>query len=325
MFSIIIPLYNSSDVLPQLIDTLKNQSCKDFEVIFIDDSSSDNTINVFEGLKKNIDFSYIILTNDSNKGPGISRNYCLKKVTKQYVLFLDADDRIAKDTIKLLKQTIIEQKNPDAVIFDYYMIFNKNKVKCNTVLNSNEGFITPENAILYASGATWCKVYKMDIIQKFKIRFPEMRTKEDFVFNKIALSYCKTIFYYKQNLYEYIINSTSVMNTTKLTGEYNAKKAFDILDDCINIKYKSTLTMLKTKEYLFASVQSMVRMGLTSKQILNFINEYDRKNTNWYDCISQYRSDLYVSTILRLIKARKIHIVMAMIHIKDFIKKHITK
>lgn len=324
-FSIIVPLYNCQNILEQLFDTLTNQTCKDFEVIFIDDCSCDDTINKFNKFKDKINFEYQLLMNCENKGPGISRNLCLEQANGQYIFFLDSDDCINVDTLEKINKTIIENDTPDAVLFDYFTVYKQRKIKCNTIFNFHEGFVSSENAMIYSTGATWCKVYKLGIIKDNNVFFPDMRTKEDFVFNKIALSFCKTIFYLKDNLYEYVVNSDSVMNTTKLLGEANAKKAFDILEKKIDKKYSKAISILKIKEYLFGTLQSMVRMRKRNIEIKNFIDKYEEQNPGWKMLIHTHKFDIFTTLILKLTSKRAVPAMVFIILFKDKIKKHFIK
>lgn len=324
-FSIIIPLYNCRFAVRQLLHNLMNQTYKDFEVIFIDDCSKDETINELKKYKDKISFEYNLLVNHENKGPGVSRNLCMEQATGQYVFFLDSDDSIDITTLEKISKTIISNNFPDAVLFDYFMVFKDKKIRRNTVYNLKEGFVGKENAIIYSTGSTCCKVYNLDVLKDNNIYFPDMRTKEDFVFNKIALSFCNKIFYCKEPLYNYIVNSSSIMNTTKLVGELTAKKAFDIIEKQIGKKYNNVISALKTKEYLFGVIQSMVRMKESNKEINMFINAYEEQNSEWYKDFGKYKFDLFTTIILKMAKKRMALLITCAILLKDLLKNHLMR
>ena len=92
--SVIIPTYNSSNTIGRLIHSLINQDFKDFEIIFIDDKSKDNTLEIIKNTIKNKNLSYQIILNKSNKGPGYSRNIGIKFSKGKYLVFVDSDDII---------------------------------------------------------------------------------------------------------------------------------------------------------------------------------------------------------------------------------------
>lgn len=318
-FSVIIPLYNCESSLCSLFDTLNKQQGENFDVIFVEDKSSDKTLDKFEKNKHHIKFKYQLIKNAANYGPGISRNIGLEHSIGKYIVFLDSDDTISAETMQLLTNIINECNSPDAIIFDYYMVCSNKKIKCDTIPNADEGFIKTNDAIIYMTGATWCKVYKSEIIKQHNIKFPDMRTKEDFVFNKIALSYCETIYYKKVYLYNYIVNTNSVMNTTKLSGQKNAKKAFEIVERKINRKHFTAIEKLKVYEYLFASVQSMLRMKKSSQCIKSFIGEFETETPSWYE--QKNKLNNYTDIFLYFVKKRNILLLRIMIGVKDILKK----
>lgn len=95
--SIIIPYYNQSFYLLEAIDSVLNQSLKDFEIIVIDDGSTDDPAGLYEKLENNTN---IFLYKQNNQGAAAARNLGVNKATKEYLAFLDADDLWFADKIK---------------------------------------------------------------------------------------------------------------------------------------------------------------------------------------------------------------------------------
>ena len=92
--SIIIPTYNSSNTIERTIHSVLSQDFKDYEIIFVDDASEDDTVNsIFETLdgKK---VSYQLIVNKHNKGPAYSRNRGIKASKGRYLVFIDSDDLV---------------------------------------------------------------------------------------------------------------------------------------------------------------------------------------------------------------------------------------
>ena len=103
--SVIIPTYNRSSVLSRAIDSVLRQSFRDFELIVVDDGSTDNTKNLIEQYSDQITYIY-----QDNKGVSAARNLGLKHATGEWVAFLDSDDEWKKK--KLEKQIAFIEKNP---------------------------------------------------------------------------------------------------------------------------------------------------------------------------------------------------------------------
>ena len=103
--SVIIPTYNRSSVLSRAIDSVLRQSDRDFELIVVDDGSTDNTKNLIEQYSDQITYIY-----QDNEGVSAARNLGLKHATGEWVAFLDSDDEWKKK--KLEKQIAFIEKNP---------------------------------------------------------------------------------------------------------------------------------------------------------------------------------------------------------------------
>lgn len=318
-FSVIVPLYNCESTLGSLFEMLNNQQGDNFEVVFVEDKSSDNTLEVFEKNKHRIKFEYQIITNSVNSGPGISRNAGIKNASGKYITFLDSDDLFEDGTIDTLTRVIADNGYPDAVLFDYSMVYGRKTIKCDTIPNFREGFVSTDDAIMYSTGSMCCKVYKSEIIKNNCVRFPDMRTKEDFVFNKIALSHCETIYYKKMHLYDYIVNTNSVMNTTELRGKEVAKKAFEMIQTQMNPQYTGSLKILKIKEYFFGSLQSMLRLRESKKSIVGFIDEFEAEFPDWNEHVDKFGK--YIRFFLYHAKRRNIFLLRVIMHVKYILKK----
>lgn len=319
--SVIIPFYNSEKVVENVIAQLNVQKSTDFEAILIDDCSKDNTYEMLTALRNKMRFKHKILRNENNQGPGITRNKAIANAVGEYITFMDCDDIIDSEAIEILINTINEKNNPDAVIFDYYMIFKNIKIKCSNIKNFSEGFLSAENAILYSAVAVWGKVYKRNLIEKYSLQFPDMRIAEDLVFNKVILSYCDKIYYLKQNLYSYIQNFQGLMHTTCFFDNSNILNAFDLLEKQINPVYKYTLCLIEIKEYLFGGVQTYIREKKNNKEIKDFIDKFEERNSDWYKRSRACRFGRFIKLMLYNIKNKNILIMRFVVNTKDMLKK----
>ena len=90
--SVIVPTYNSSNTIERLIHSLSNQIFKDFDIVFIDDCSSDDTVDTIRKALENTNIKYQLLINESNRGPGYSRNRGIEKANGDYIIFIDSDN-----------------------------------------------------------------------------------------------------------------------------------------------------------------------------------------------------------------------------------------
>ena len=108
-FSIIIPAYNAENSIQKSIDSILNQTYNNYEIIVVNDGSTDNTINLIE---KN---SKIKIINQKNLGVSSARNTGIENAKGDFIAFIDADDYIEKNYLEEFNN-IIEKYNPDLII-----------------------------------------------------------------------------------------------------------------------------------------------------------------------------------------------------------------
>lgn len=113
--SIIMPVYNAEEYLKRSIDSVIKQSCVDWELIVIDDGSTDNSLEILRDYEKKHENIKVI--HQDNQGPGLTRNNGVKCALGEYVSFIDADDYVDEDYVKILLNAV-SNFNADVVFFD---------------------------------------------------------------------------------------------------------------------------------------------------------------------------------------------------------------
>lgn len=132
LVSIITPMYNSEKYIGITIESALNQTYEDWEMIIVDDCSSDSSPQIVKEYAKNDERIKYIKT-DSNKGVSNARNIALKMAKGKFISFLDSDDIWNKD--KLKKQVEFMKKNRCAISFTAYELIDENNEKLNKIIN----------------------------------------------------------------------------------------------------------------------------------------------------------------------------------------------
>jgi glycosyltransferase involved in cell wall biosynthesis len=114
-FSIIIPSYNRGHILSETINSIIEQSHDDFEIILVDDGSTDNTKEIIEVLMKSENRLKYVYQNNSERS--IARNNGIKNACGQYICFLDSDDLFEKTHLENLYNSILDKSSPIALFF----------------------------------------------------------------------------------------------------------------------------------------------------------------------------------------------------------------
>lgn len=121
--SVVIPVYNSEEYIERCVNSLLEQTYQNLELIFVDDCSTDNSIELLRRVVDNsnqIGVRTVIAGNEVNSGPGRSRMVGAEYATGEFVIFIDSDDWFEKDMIASMVGTM-ERYHADAVFCDYFM------------------------------------------------------------------------------------------------------------------------------------------------------------------------------------------------------------
>ena len=190
--SIIVPAYNVEKYIRRCIDSILEQTYENFELLLVDDGSTDSTFDILNEYKKKD--SRVRVFHKKNGGQGSARNVALNNITGDYIGFVDSDDYIKKDMYQVLLENIIKYDCDIAicgVINDH--IFKKKEFKYYSGIEvfENENIIKAYYKTPYIGNMIWNKLYKAQLWNK--IRFPEIRSREDIaILYKVYFS-CKKI------------------------------------------------------------------------------------------------------------------------------------
>lgn len=318
--SIVIPCYNSFSLMNECLNSLEKQTFKNFEVIIIDDCSTDDTYEQLNNYRKNSKLNVKLFRNSKNIGPGPSRNFGIKVAMGKYITFLDSDDYLATDCLQRIIY-LINKYQCDCVIFDYFIKQNNHVIKRSTISKNISGIIDKSDALVYSSGSTCGKVYTTNLLIKYDITFTNHKRNEDMPFTKCAISVCNKIYYYNYPLYYYVMQPYSLMHDFNLLDEKNAIQAFDIIERRLKSNYKFEIEAIFVKEYIYSTTLTLIKKKLPVLQVKRHIDECFRR---YPACASNKfvkAYPKYLRVCFWLIKHKAIKVLQLVVYIKELIKK----
>ncbi len=195
--SIIVPAYNKQEFIYDTLESCRNQTYSDFEVIIIDDCSTDNTISkIKEFTTRNDTLEIKLFKNEENKGVSYSRNYGILEAAGKYVLFLDADDILHPDALSLLYEAVLTYKGD--IIFSQREYFT-GKYNSDNELNHNQ---FPMKEMSSPPQCITGGIIQKEIIDQYKLHFePELNNGEDTLFAATLFCFSNNKFYLCYPLY----------------------------------------------------------------------------------------------------------------------------
>ena len=319
-FSIIIPCYNCFHLMKGALESLENQTFQDFEVLIIDDSSTDDSFEKLKQYQQSSKLNMALFQNAQNLGAGRTRNIGLQNATGKFVTFMDADDLIENNMLEVLNQ-IFESEKADCVIFDYFLKTKNNLLKQKSLFKVPKGQVSKSDALIYSTGSTWGKAYLLNKIKNNKIEFPNLIRGEDMPFNKLAISVCDVIYYCNKPLYYYIENKESLMHNDKLLNEQYAIEAYALLENKLKDEYYHEIEAIFLKEYLYATTMTLVAKKVKAKQIKKHIQECLKRYPNVYQNEAIEGMTTYQKLCLIAIRLKIVWLMKIVLLLKRFIKK----
>lgn len=220
--SIIVPVYNGERYFTDCIQSILVQSFTDIEVIVINDGSTDSSLSLIKRYAQND--SRIVVINQKNKGVSAARNAGLSKARGDYIMFVDADDYIArKDALELLIDFAKENGNPEVVCFR--RVGDTRGRKAPSGYSKLNDSIIGRMIVDETINTLWDKLYKKSIIKENSIKFPVgIRMAEDLLFNVQYFREAKTIGFFDEELYYYRED-----NQESATKKYMPNKYDDLM------------------------------------------------------------------------------------------------
>ncbi len=292
-YSFIVPVYNTEKYLKKCLDSLFNQTYKNFEVIVINDGSPDNSKDIL--LKYAKKYDNLKLIDQQNQGLSVARNNGVKSAAGQYLIFIDSDDYVEK---KLLEE--VDKKIGDNEVLRYQIITEDEKGK-NKIEYLEESFETKKGNLALKEitnfnfvETAWCYVFERKFYLKNKFMFKKGVLHEDFGLIPYIIYKADKVCCINYLGYHYIQREGSIMSAKSY--DKVIKKSYDILE-----MYKDIRKKIKSKDCNYDNYLLSYMANSVIKKAKD-LNEKDRKE--YIKDLKQLNilNDILINTFARKIK-----------------------
>ena len=225
--SVLLPVYNVEKYLPACLQSLQKQTFQDFEIVAINDGSTDRSLAILEEYAKT-DKRLRVLS-QKNEGIACVRNRLLDEATGEYFIFVDSDDWIKEDCLQLLYERA-QQTNAD-IVQGWYQEYNEytNSYKnCDDLYHQYHGPMPPKTSKDRFKAArsylqVWGRLVRLSLVQQYHLRCLPSKVAEDAFLSMLLYQYASKIEFLEQYIAFYRrSNATSLSKKTR-------KMAFDIV------------------------------------------------------------------------------------------------
>lgn len=210
-FSIITPIFNVSRFISRGLDCILSQDFRDFELILVDDGSSDASPQMCD--RAAADDPRIRVIHQENAGVGVARNTGLDAARGEYILFCDIDDLMLPGALSIL-HALLYRQHPDLLVFSYEeydtltgrttpLRFHPARYQSNKELR--DGWLDNLSGLRFNNGFVWNKAYRRDFIKEHKLHFEPLRLQENEVFNLTLYPLVRSTLVSDTILYRYFV------------------------------------------------------------------------------------------------------------------------
>lgn len=235
--SIIVPCYNVESYISETLDSLVNQNFENYEIICINDGSTDHTQDIlrkYESHNKNIS-----VISQQNCGIGQSRNTGIKAAQGKYLFYVDGDDLVEEDCLKVLFHQM-EKNNLDIIYFSAESFYDTHELEeMFSEFKNNYGHKAEENRI-YTGKEIFVKfrededyivspslqMIRREFLRESNILFPDMRIHEDNIYTFQTMIHARRCMCLDQVLYRRRVRSNSLMTSKK---QMERLQAYDLI------------------------------------------------------------------------------------------------
>lgn len=216
-FSVLIPAYNVERFIDKCLLSVLNQIYTNFEVVIIDDGSTDKTLEICQKYQDNDD--RIVVFHQENRGISYTRNKLLEIARGEWVIFIDADDYVKDDLLLRMHSSIKDNRNAEVIVCDYICMEKDNSFKIRKEpFNDKTEYLNKLLCWNSINTALWAKAIKRTFIVEYGIKFEkDITLGEDLCFISRLFYYAREIIYLPQALY--VWNRTNINSITS-QGKY---------------------------------------------------------------------------------------------------------
>ena len=295
--SIIIPCYNAERCLKQCLNSVFSQTIDNYEVICVNDGSTDNTLRILEEYQQL--HTNMRVFSQENAGLSCARNSGLEIACGEYIGFVDSDDFIEKNMFEKMLNRALETDSD--VVISNPRIYEDNTGKTWPFRNMLDffhlyqigGFCPKDNPLVFSLIGPWDKIYKHSLLKEQKIKFIPHRIYEDMPWTFEVLCYAKKVSVVKECLYFYRKNAGGSITDKESTSD---NFSFHFLKNAIFVK------KLLKKNNLYESVSSVFLKYLLDYGMMH--QSHIKNNNNFCEYFHELKDffDEYDYSIIEKIK-----------------------
>jgi glycosyltransferase involved in cell wall biosynthesis len=267
LISIIIPVYKVEKYLRRCVESILVQTYSNFEIILIDDDSPDFCPQICDQYSKQYTNIQVIHLKDSGIGVSDVRNAGLDFARGNYITFIDSDDYVHKDLLKILKEALDNHPTSGMSMSSYQKV-TENTIKYEELTDMQATSLNAFEAINLLvddqnKSALWSKLFKREIFDE--LRFPKDKHNEDMFVMPFILQKAKQIVFVPQSIYYYFQDNESLCRSEFNYNKLDMVEALTIWKKYISIHHSGLI--VKFNSHFFSTLLNFCQYLALTKDV----------------------------------------------------------
>ena len=307
-FSVILPVYNVADCLEKCLDSLLEQTYKNFEIICVNDGSTDNSLEILEQYQDK--FAHYQIITKKNQGLAQARNTGFPYAKGEYICYIDSDDFVVPEFFEEISKKT--QDSPDIVIFGAKTYYSKSE-KLRQGQYSSKNFKTEFdiNKLYSFHPICWNKVYRRNFLIENNISFIDTRMAEDQPFFVQVILSAGKISVLKKDLYIYRKQRGTSLTGQKLKSDFAPINNFYYIEEILNkinadknIKQKIISRNLLKAVSRYPKCSDKIKSEYFNKVKELLTHQKEKHEKGWWNYFEIKENNSYLSIKLEYLKAK---------------------
>ena len=295
--SLIVPVYQVEEYLPKCVESIRVQSCQDYELLLVDDGSPDRCPALCDAYAAQ-DPAHIRVIHQPNAGPGAARNRGIDEAEGDYIVFVDSDDYLSPETLEELSRAI-GQTGADLYHFGAFVERNgrvigqvREQVPVDHVTDLRQA-----PRYFFGTMAPWGKAYRRALFSDKSLRYPPQVRYEDIRLSVKLLARCERIVSLEGTYYHYLQREDSAMRNRNADRNAELLTAFDDIlawyrENGLFDEFRDELCALAVEHILLSATVRVLLIDPHHRLIGEFRSYVERE-------FPDYTSNRYVAELPR--------------------------
>ena len=316
--SVIIPCYNAGKFIEHTLEALEKQKFQDFDVIMVDDCSTDNTCEVINNYKERSSMQISYSRNETNSGPAFSRNLGITLSNAEYVCFCDSDDWYDENYLSRMMEAA-QEFDSDMVLGGYKIVFSDNKPSIEHPLPVKYGAISKKEALTLNVDSLCVLMTRRKIAAECPL--PDMRNGEDMAIIPVWMLHAQHFAVIPEAMYNYLLRQGSLSNNVDMRVVNSLVSSFQFIHSHVVDGFMLEIEYIGIRNLVYGALLNLFKCSNDVKRAQKIVADFGSNFPEWRRNPYVSHLPLFKQIFVRSVAAGRFGVVRALAKMHSMLTK----